>query len=75
MNTEQQQPTGSTNSERHPYDASEESITGLKERLNGIVWEYAAAETTLDEAENMAIKMLLLFTENREKFAAQTRTK
>lgn len=72
MNTDQQ--STAVAPERHPYDATDESITGLKERINGVVWEYAAAETTLDEAENMAIKMLLLFTENREKYAAQSAT-
>lgn len=33
-------------------------ITDLKMRLNQIIWEYAPAETTIGDAEDLACKIL-----------------
>lgn len=37
---------------------SDAEITDLKLRINQIIWEYAPAETTIGNAEDMACKIL-----------------
>ncbi len=65
MNTEQHEPV-LKNAEDEPAN-SEYSINYLKEELNKVVWMYAAANTTLREAEEIANELLAIFTRNREK--------
>ena len=48
-------------------NVTEYSINDLKIELNKVVWMYAAQDTTLREAEDLANELLRLFVTNREK--------
>jgi hypothetical protein len=48
-------------------NVTEYSINDLKIELNKVVWMYAAQDTTLREAEDLASELLRLFVANREK--------